>query len=184
MCGVAGVLTDRDDLNLSSALERMLAALRHRGPDDEGCQEILLPGGCRLGLAHSRLSIIDLSSAAHQPMHDAQSDSWIVYNGETYNHLSIRKRLKDSAFHSTGDTETILKGWAELGGEVLGLLRGMFAFALYDGKRQELVLVRDRLGIKPLYVTRVEPGTWAFASELRALLASGLIDRQLHPAAI
>jgi len=184
MCGVAGVLTDRDDLNLPPVLEKMLAALRHRGPDDEGCQEIALPEGCRLGLAHSRLSIIDLSYAAHQPMHDPQSDSWIVYNGETYNHPSIRKRLKESKFHSTGDTETILKGWAELGSDVLGLLRGMFAFALYDGRRHELVLVRDRLGIKPLYVARVEPGTWAFASELRALLASGLIDRRLNPAAI
>ena len=120
MCGIAGVLTDRDDLNLPPVLEKMLAALRHRGPDDEGYQEIALPEGCRLGLAHSRLSIIDLSSAAHQPMHDPQSDSWIVYNGETYNHPSIRKHLKESRFHSTGDTETILKGWAELGSDVLG----------------------------------------------------------------
>ncbi len=184
MCGIAGLLTDRADLNLAASLRSMVAALRHRGPDDEGWEEIHLHDGLRLGLAHTRLSILDLSPAGHQPMHEAASGSWITYNGEVYNHREIRKQLSADGFHSTSDTETLLKGWAERGSDLLPHLRGMFAFALYDGRRNQLWLVRDRLGLKPLYVSRVEPGTWVFASELRALLASGLVARRLNSEAL
>jgi asparagine synthase (glutamine-hydrolysing) len=180
MCGIAGILTTRDDLDLSLALAGMQEALRHRGPDDEGCQEVSLPHGYRLGLVHTRLAILDLSPAGHQPMVDANSGSWIVYNGEVYNHEQVRRQMGQAAFASTGDTQTILKGWVESGEIILAALRGMFAFALYDGRRQQFYLVRDRLGIKPLYVSPAGPETWIFASELRALLASDLILRQLH----
>src|SRR5438105_13765753 len=184
MCGIAGILTNRADIDLPALLVRMRSALDHRGPDDQGWTEQVLPQGYRLGLAQALLAIIDISQAGHQPMVDPLSDSVINYNGEIYNHQAIRKQLPAAAFHSTSDTETLLKGWVELGEGVLLPLRGMFAFALYDGRRQQFWLVRDRLGIKPLYLSEVEPGTWLFASEVRALLASGLVDRRLNAAAL
>jgi asparagine synthase (glutamine-hydrolysing) len=184
MCGIAGILTTRTDLDLAPPLAAMTAALRHRGPDDEGVAEIALPGGVRLGLAQTRLAILDLSPAGHQPMTDEASGSWIVYNGEVYNHLSLRKELPHVAFRSTSDTETILHGWLHKSEQVLSSLRGMFAFALYDGRRRRFWLVRDRLGVKPLYACRAAPEVWLFASELRALLASGLVERRLQPEAV
>src|SRR5438128_8312652 len=113
MCGIAGILTTREDLEVAPLLERMVRAIRHRGPDDEGCAEVTLPGGYRLGLANTRLAILDLSPAGHQPMSDPESGSWIAYNGEVYNHKSLRPQLADASFSSTSDTETILKGWAQ-----------------------------------------------------------------------
>ena len=139
-----------------------------------------LPNGCRLGLVHTRLSVLDLGSAGHQPMSDPASGSWIVYNGEVYNHDTIRRQMADCSFRSTSDTETILKAWGRQGERALSSLRGMFAFALYDGRRRQFWLVRDRLGIKPLYVCQANADTLLFASELRALLASGLVSRQLQ----
>src|SRR6267378_4670909 len=184
MCGIAGILTVRDELDMASALTGMLRALRHRGPDDEGWEELALPGGYRLGLAHTRLAILDPSPAGHQPMGDPESGSWIAYNGEVYNHEQVRRQLPGCAFRSGSDTETVLKGWARLGERVLPSLRGMFALALYDGRRRQFWLVRDRLGVKPLYVAPVGPDTWLFASEVRALLASGLVARRLNPEAV
>lgn len=184
MCGIAGILTTRPDLDLAIPLGRMRDALRHRGPDDDGVEEVNLPGGFRLGLAQTRLAILDLSPAGHQPMHDAESGSWVVYNGESYNHQELRRARPDLRFRSTGDTETLLKAWAQDGPRVLGLLRGMFAFALYDGRRRQLWLARDRLGVKPLYGSRVGPETWVFGSEVRALLASGLVSRRLNGPAV
>src|SRR6185295_5506165 len=107
MCGIAGILTNdgRDDL---SALEVMRDALRHRGPDDTGIESLQLAGAWRLGLAHTRLAIQDLSAAGHQPMRDAASNSWIVLNGEIYNHQSIRRTI-DAHWQGTSDTETLLK---------------------------------------------------------------------------
>jgi asparagine synthase (glutamine-hydrolysing) len=183
MCGLAGILTTRDDRDLPPILTAMQCALGHRGPDDRGLVELVLPGGQRLGLAHTRLAILDLSAAGHQPMTDAASGSWIVYNGEVYNHQTLRKDL-DRPFQSECDTETILRSWLRHGPDALAGLRGMFAFALYDGRRRELWLVRDRLGVKPLYVCRPDPDTWLFASEVRALLASGLVPRRLDASAV
>lgn len=184
MCGIAGILTRQDDLELDAPLQSMLAALRHRGPDDEGSVQVPLPGGFRLGLAQTRLAIIDLSPAGHQPMTELESGSWIVYNGEVYNYHVLRERLGDIAFRSTSDTETILRGWLRFGEATLASLRGMFAFALYDKQQHELWLVRDRLGIKPLYVIQTAPETWVFASEVRALLASGLVERRVRSEAV
>src|SRR5207253_1106967 len=98
-------------------------------------------------------------------------------------HQAIRGNMTDVAFRSSSDTETILKAWVQRGQRALDSLRGMFAFGLYDGRRREFWLVRDRLGIKPLYAFRLDAGTWLFASEVRALLASGLVGRELNPRA-
>ncbi|MBI3466419.1 MAG: asparagine synthase (glutamine-hydrolyzing) [Planctomycetes bacterium] len=184
MCGFAGILTLDPGLELRPVLSRMQQALQHRGPDDQGLEEVAWPNGGRLGLAHTRLAILDLSPAGHQPMCDPRSGSWIAYNGEVYNHLEMRRSLRDQAFRSTSDTETVLRAWAERGADSLGEIRGMFAFALLDAPRRQLWLVRDRLGIKPLYAARVGSDTWLWASEVRALLASGLVRRRLDPRAL
>jgi asparagine synthase (glutamine-hydrolysing) len=184
MCGIAGILTDSVNADLPDALGRMRRALRHRGPDDEGDAEVALPCGYRLALTHTRLAILDLSPAGHQPMADPESGSWISFNGEIYNHDELRRQLPDVRFTSTCDTETLLKGWVRQGQGALATLRGMFAFALYDGGRRQLWLVRDRLGVKPLYVSRLAENTWAFASEVRALLALDQAGKKLNPEAL
>ncbi|HWA97895.1 MAG TPA: asparagine synthase (glutamine-hydrolyzing) [Pirellulales bacterium] len=184
MCGIAGILTAREDLDLEAISTAMVASLRHRGPDDEGRVELSLPGGRRLALVHTRLSILDLSAAGHQPMTDASSGTWVTYNGELFNHLDLRRTLGDREFHSNCDTETLLSTWAAHGVRAVDLLRGMYAFAMYDAQREELCLVRDRVGIKPLYVFQADASTWLFASEVRALLSSGLVPRRLNPVAI
>jgi asparagine synthase (glutamine-hydrolysing) len=184
MCGIGGILTARNDLDLGEISQAMLASLRHRGPDDEGAVELRLPHGYRLGLVHSRLSILDPTPAGHQPMESSDGSSWISFNGEIYNHLDIRQQLSEKSYRSTCDTKTLLRAWRERGVKSLDLLRGMFAFALYDHSAAELYLVRDRLGIKPLYIYQFDASTWVFASELRALLASDLVPRRLNPVAI
>lgn len=186
MCGFAGVLgksarVGRDTLPL------MAAALAHRGPDDEGVEILPVAGGegLSLGLVHRRLSIIDLSDAAHQPMTDERTGNWIVYNGEVYNHQEIRRELQQVGyvFRSCSDTEVILKAYAHYGIECLDRLRGMFAFAIWDPRNQRLFLAVDRFGIKPLYVYEAD-GLFAFSSELRTLLKSGLIRSQVEPLAV
>lgn len=184
MCGFAGILTLNPTHDLKSISSTMLGTLRHRGPDDEGSVELRLPNGFRLLLVQTRLSILDLSPAGHQPMHDADSDSWIVYNGEIYNHVEVRRRLNGASFRSSCDTETVLKAWVERGPECLPALRGMFAFAIYDRRDGQLWLARDRMGIKPLYVSQPSPETLLFASEVRTLLESRLISRRLNRAAV
>jgi len=176
MCGIAGILTDDPTLAVEDALDRMRIALRHRGPDGEGSVVLDTPCGKRIGLAHTRLAILDLTDAGQQPMCDEEADSWIVYNGEVYNHEQLRVGLDPTVFRSRTDTETVLQSWKSRGRATLDELRGMFAFALYDARRQQLTLARDRLGIKPLYVARCGATTWLFASELRAILATGLIE--------
>src|SRR5438128_6820132 len=132
MCGIAGILSCSPDLDLRCPLESMLGALRHRGPDDEGLEITTIRGGYRLGLAHTRLSVLDPSPAGHQPMADPDSGSWITYNGEIYNHQLIRRELDgwrpeagwqpaprqkslQSAFRGGSDTETVLKAWVRRG---------------------------------------------------------------------
>jgi asparagine synthase (glutamine-hydrolysing) len=167
MCGIAGIIGPEADLD---AVRRMSRRLEHRGPDGEGVWS-----GPFAALAHRRLSILDLSEAAHQPM------QWgakiLTYNGELYNHASLRTG-RPGPWTSTGDTEVLLRLLAEDGRACLDRLVGMFAFALWDADARRLLLVRDRLGIKPLYY-RVMPGGIAFASELKALLELGKppIDR-------
>jgi asparagine synthase (glutamine-hydrolysing) len=165
MCGIAGqVNADRRPVD-----ERLIAAmgerLRHRGPDDQG---VYLNGP--VGLAHRRLSILDLSQAGHQPMSNENGTIWIVLNGEIYNFAELRESLTSRyAFRSHTDTEVLLHLYEEYGLQCLPMLRGMFAFAIWDGTEQRLVLARDRIGKKPLFYS-IEDGSLAFASELKALL--------------
>jgi asparagine synthase (glutamine-hydrolysing) len=180
MCGIAGILGPSWD---ECTLLKTRDALAHRGPDDSGFEVIQTRNGLRLGLAHRRLSILDLSSAGHQPMTDPDTGNVIVFNGEIYNHLELRKQLPARQYRSTNDTETLLAAYAHWGWPFLCRLVGMFALALWDNRRQELFLARDRLGKKPLYYVR-SPSAFAFASELKALLAGGLASRRANPLGI
>ncbi|HSN13098.1 MAG TPA: asparagine synthetase B, partial [Anaeromyxobacteraceae bacterium] len=191
MCGIAGIVGQVSDAN-RAALARMSAAMVHRGPDAHGTWESAVDArGWGAMLAHRRLSILDLAPTGKQPMVDPATGHVIVFNGEIYNYVELRARLAGEGhrFGSSGDTAVLLRTLAVHGRRALRDLRGMFAFALWDPERSELLLARDPLGIKPLYVARSqEPGAgWsvAFASELRSLLASGLLGRpRLDPEAV
>src|ERR1700741_1388668 len=191
MCGIAGIIGRLDEPN-RAALERMSGAMVHRGPDACGTW-VSTPDARGWGalLAHRRLSILDLSPAGAQPMVDPVTGHVIVFNGEIYNFGELRQRLENQGqvFQSTGDTAVMLRALALHGPSAVRWLRGMFTFACWDPKQRRLLLARDPLGIKPLYVARApDPGAgWsvAFASELRALLASELLGTpRLDPRAL
>jgi len=190
MCGITGIYIHNMDIpNIKDLTIRMRDTMRHRGPDDAG---LYLSKDKKLCLGHTRLSIIDLSPAGHQPMPNEDETIWIVYNGEIYNFTELREKLikKGHRFRSRADTEVIIHGYEEWGIEsLLQRLRGMFAFALYDsrsGKPNEpnrpntLILARDRLGIKPLYYS-YSNGISIFASEIKAILATKLVDKEIDP---
>ena len=191
MCGIAGIIGRLDDRN-RAALARMNEAMVHRGPDGSGTW--VSEPDCRgwgVLLTHRRLSILDLSPAGAQPMVDPATGHVIVFNGEIYNFRDLRRRLaaEGQKLQSTGDTAVMLRALGLHGPEAVAWLRGMFAFACWDPKQRRLLLARDPLGIKPLYLARSsDPGAgWslAFASELRALLASGLLGApHLDPQAV
>jgi asparagine synthase (glutamine-hydrolysing) len=191
MCGIAGIIGRVDETN-RAALERMKAAMKHRGPDANGTWISSLDArGWGVLLGHQRLSILDLSPAGAQPMTDTVTGQVIVYNGEIYNFVELRQRLIAEAqeFRSTGDTEVVLRALGLHGADAVNRFRGMFAFACWDPKYRRLLLARDPLGIKPLYVARSSDpkAGWsvAFASELRALLASNLLSNpRLDPQAV
>jgi len=166
MCGIAGFYYRHPNADAAERLQRMAAALHHRGPDDSG---IFLRGN--VGLAHTRLSIIDLEGG-HQPLFDDARGLALVANGEVYNYVELREELQRAGrpFVTHSDCETILQAYAEDERGFLTRLRGMFAFALHDERAGSLTLARDRLGIKPLFYTETADGL-AFASELKALLA-------------
>ena len=153
----------------------MNGALTHRGPDDHG---LVVCGDVALG--NTRLAVIDTSPAGHQPMNDPENGNWITYNGETYNFKQLRNEIDgDShAWRSSSDTEVVLRAYRKWGVDAFRRLRGMFALALWDESRRTLLLARDPLGIKPLYYYCAEQFV-VFASEVRALLASGLVPRKL-----
>ena len=181
MCGIAGVMwfDPRKGQAADAAALRMRDTLRHRGPDDQGVWTSAreLPVG--IALAHTRLAVIDLSEAARQPMQGARSV--IVYNGETYNFRELRAELaaRGVRFRTESDTEVLLRSWEEWGAGCVERLEGMSAFGLWDDARRRLSLVRDRFGIKPLYYYSAE-GAFLFASEVGALLASGLVKPRLN----
>jgi asparagine synthase (glutamine-hydrolysing) len=179
MCGIAGWFEERREQNEALFLA-MLRQMKQRGPDDEGRAEILPRAGGRLLLGSRRLAILDLTPAGHQPMQDPETGNWLVYNGEIFNFRELRHDLQSRGcdFRSNGDTEVLLAGYRVWGEQVLQRLRGMFAFAVWDATRQTLLLARDPLGVKPVYYHAV-PGRFLFASELRSLLASGLVRREL-----
>ncbi len=184
MCGIAGILplTDQPESGgVTRALDVMVRHLAHRGPDDQGVVTIRKDFG-QLGFGHTRLAILDLSPSGHQPMFDSQNDNCITFNGEIYNFKELRQKesLASAEWKSQTDTETILKSYAHWGKDCVHHFRGMFAFAIWDAQTQELFLARDHLGIKPLFYYSDEKH-FVFASEIRALLASGLVPRVLDP---
>ena len=182
MCGIAGFLfrsnPPPDRQKVIAALE---CSLQHRGPDDRGTY--LSPDG-RCGLTNTRLAILDLSAAGHQPMRSADGRRVIVFNGEIYNFLELRKELVASgvALQSHSDTEVVLALYERHGPACVERLRGMFAFAVWDEQEGSCFLARDPLGIKPLYYHHDETsGGLLFASEIRSLLATGLVPKRLEP---
>ena len=176
MCGIAGVIDPRGGVE-TETIVRMRDTLAHRGPDDAGAW--VCPGA-RAGLGQRRLSILDLSGRGHQPMLDPEGTVAIVYNGEVYNFREVRQELKAAgfAFRSDTDTEVILNAYLAWGIDCADRLEGMFAFAVYDTRSRTCYLVRDRLGIKPLFYAHIG-GRLVFGSEIRAVLASGCVRRDL-----
>lgn len=166
MCGIAGFISSGAG---STAASRLQDRLRHRGPDADGVWQS--QDGCA-HFVHTRLAILDLSEAGSQPMRDEATGNVIVFNGEIYNHAEFREELQalGIVFRGHSDTETLLRGYGIWGTSLFARLRGMFAFAIYDARSREVVLCRDRFGIKPLYTGRLKDGGLAFASEVRALL--------------
>ena len=180
MCSISGILsTNLDSRTMEQAVARMNATQRHRGPDDEGIWTRAFDYG-ELTLGNTRLAIIDRSSAGHQPMLDPETGNCITYNGETYNFKDLSASFGDLSAdrRSKTDTEVVLRCYAKHGVSFLNQLRGMFAFAIWDERKRELLLARDIFGIKPLYYFTSDQ-VLVFASELRALLATGLISRKL-----
>jgi len=190
MCGIVALINANGGVR-SAALAEMCATIAHRGPDGEGFSvfdadgahpmlgpsapqgggaELLEFSTARVGLGHRRLSIVDVSVAGHQPMAHAGERYWVSYNGEIYNHVELRAELETlgHTFTSHSDTEVLLSAWSQWGEAALERLNGMFAFVLYDRELDEIIAVRDRFGVKPLYWWRAPDGTMAFASEIKA----------------
>src|SRR5271167_3214470 len=180
MCGIAGIASPEANPRHAQAAENMAAAIRHRGPDDSAVRDF---GACVL--ANARLAIVDLSPRGSMPMCNEDSTVWITYNGECYNTGELRPGLieRGHQFRSTTDTEVIVHLYEEYGERCVEKLRGMFAFAIWDARAEKLLLARDRLGIKPLYYAAIGDKL-IFASEIKALLASGFVPRKLDPAGI
>ncbi len=185
MCGIAGFVSRKPDLEARPVLARMAATIAHRGPDDEGFFHATVGNaGWQVGLAHRRLSIIDLA-AGHQPIGNEDGSLQIVFNGEIYNFAELRSELERAGhrFATHSDTETIVHAYEQWGEDCVGRLRGMFAFALWDAPRARLLLARDRFGKKPLYLCELD-GDLLFASEIKALLAFPGVRAESDEAAI
>jgi asparagine synthase (glutamine-hydrolysing) len=209
MCGIYGIWHRNGQPVDILAVRRAIAAMRHRGPDDEGyllantldgthvlcagddtCPELGLPhirdfaaSHFDLVLAFRRLSILDTTPAGHQPMSLAGSAPWLVFNGEIYNYIELRAQLAafGHPFHTGSDTEVILAAYLQWGSDCVRHFNGMWAFALWDAERRRLLLSRDRLGVKPLHTVSRTDGTFAFSSEIKGLLAGGVV--QFRPSA-
>lgn len=191
MCGIAGIASPQGEPIDQGVLRRMCDAMVHRGPDDEGYYTSESESGsesqlqhARVGLAMRRLSIIDLATGK-QPIHNEDKTVWVVLNGEIYNYPELRVELESRGhrFYTNTDTEAIVHAYEEYGAQVPKHLRGMFAFALWDVPRQQLLLGRDRVGKKPLLYSLVG-GTLIFASEFQALLAHPGVSREVNPEAL
>ena len=180
MCGIVGLVhTDPARRCEQEIITKMRDIFAYRGPDDSG---LYLDGS--VGLGHRRLSIIDLGGG-HQPMSNEEGSLCIVFNGEIYNYRTLRQELiaKGYRFRTKSDTEVILHLYAERGEACVHTLNGMFAFAIWDKKRHLLFLARDRMGVKPLYYAAA-PGAFIFGSEIKAVLASGMIPARCREKAV
>jgi asparagine synthase (glutamine-hydrolysing) len=171
MCGICGIV-GFEDKNL---LKKMCDVISHRGPDDSGMYL-----NTNIALGHRRLSIIDLKSG-HQPIHNEDESIWIIYNGEVYNYLELRKDLEKQGhkFYTSSDTEVAVHLYEEFGDFCVKRLRGMFAFAIWDSNKEKLLLARDRIGIKPLYYT-IHDGNFLFSSEIKSILQYEELKRGLN----
>ena len=176
MCGIVGMARSKERVNLA-LIETMRDTMTHRGPDDRGSWS---SDDGRVGFGHRRLSIIDLSPKGHQPMRSRDGNVCITFNGEIYNFLELRADLQrlGYTFDSESDTEVLLAAYAEWGTDALARLNGMFAFAMYDSLRKRLFVARDRAGEKPLFYRHADGG-FAFASELKALMADPALQRRI-----
>ncbi len=183
MCGICGIVDVSGRAVDPAAVRAMAGQLAHRGPDDEGFKQ--WPGTPYVSFGHRRLSILDLSSAGRQPMLSADAMAGIVFNGEIYNFRELREELEAQGerFHTGTDTEVLLRLYERDGEACVARLRGMFAFAIWDGRRRQLFAARDRLGKKP-FVYAWRDGRFAFASELAGLAAGGVLPRRIRPAAV
>lgn len=175
MCGIAGIIGLRDTETARAKIRRMSQSLSHRGPDAEG---FFVDEGIAFG--HRRLSIIDLSETANQPLSDSTNRYSIILNGEIYNYQEVKRSLPEYPFATESDTEAVIAAFAKYGTDCLSLLNGMFAFAIWDKERREMFVARDRLGVKPLYYSQTPDGVFVFASEIRAILNSELVPRKLN----
>ncbi|RYG04534.1 MAG: asparagine synthase (glutamine-hydrolyzing) [Chitinophagaceae bacterium] len=179
MCGLAGIVTViTEQTELRSAVEEMTTAMKHRGPD---AVEFFVREGICLG--HRRLSIIDLSTAANQPFTDVSGKYHIIFNGEIYNFKSVKEQLTGYPFVTEGDTEVLLASYIEWGPACLRKLEGMFSFAIFEEHTGKLFIARDRVGVKPLYYYSDEQH-FVFASEVRGMLASGMVPKKLNKDAV
>jgi asparagine synthase (glutamine-hydrolysing) len=186
MCGIAGFIDLQDASNSrteearAQIIDRMCRVIRHRGPDDQG---VMLQPGVALGMR--RLSIIDLAGG-HQPIANEDKTVSIVFNGEIYNYRELQKDLqaRGHQFRTNTDTETIVHAYEEFGASCVSQLRGMFAFAIWDDRKQEVFIARDRVGKKPLYYSVTRGGTLVFGSELKSLLEHPEVDRKINPQAL
>lgn len=200
MCGFVAIATARGKAANTALLHNLTRMLSHRGPDDEGyawadpstglyktwTSERLVQGDLTgILLGHRRLSILDLTANGHQPMLSDDGSIILVYNGEIYNFLELRRELeaRNVRFHSQSDTEVLLRGYETWGVEVLNRLNGMWAFVLWDGREKKLVASRDRFGVKPLYYTEID-GTWILASEIKSLLSFPGVSRTVRDAGV
>jgi asparagine synthase (glutamine-hydrolysing) len=180
MCGIAGIVAvDQLDADAPARAIRMRDVITHRGPDEAG-----IHCDAQAALAHRRLSIVDLSTG-QQPLSNEDGSVWVVFNGEIYNHAEVRRDLEAHGhrYRTRSDTETIVHAYEQWGEACVHRFRGMFAFAIWDAPKRRLLLVRDRLGVKPLYWTRAH-GALLFGSEIKAILASGLVEPQVHRAVL
>src|SRR5882672_9282112 len=179
MCGIAGMVSQAGNPVSADELRRMCGVLAHRGPDDEGFYL-----GAKAALGMRRLAVIDVETGS-QPVHNEDGSVWVVLNGEIYNYQELRRDLiaRGHHFYTSTDTEVIVHLYEEHRERCVEKLRGMFAFAIWDERRKVLLLVRDRLGIKPLYYTEVG-GRLLFASELKALLQIREVPSALNWSAV
>lgn len=178
MCGIAGIISPKAR-NYSENLQKMTHSIAHRGPDSEHHEFYE-----NAALGHRRLSIIDLSETGKQPMFSNTKNECIVLNGEIYGYQDLKKKYADYPYRGTSDTEVILAMYQEKGKELLNELPGMFAFAIWNEEKQELFCARDRFGEKPLYYAKGKNGEFVFASEIKAILASGLIVPKINNEAL
>lgn len=178
MCGIAGYVSFLDATSEQGVLETMLKSISHRGPDFQKTKSYE-----NVGLAHARLKILDFSTSANQPMESTDGLHALIFNGEIYNHLELRKNINFTGYHTHCDTETLLQGLIQYGKAFLEKLNGIFSFAYLDRTKHELLIVRDRFGVKPLYYTTTPSGFY-FASEIRALLQAPNLTLEVDSIAI